>query len=52
MSPNVYMTENEKLRAVGMSEAGEFQNSVAKHFGKSKSVMTGVTISTDGWGQD
>ncbi len=40
MPPKVYMTENEKLRAIGMLEAGQSQNSIARHFGKSKSVIS------------
>ena len=34
----VYMTENEKLRA--MFEAGQSKNSIARHLGKSKSVIS------------
>ena len=39
MLPKEYMTENEKLRAVGMLDAGQSQNSISRHFGKSKSVI-------------
>ena len=38
MPPEVYMTEYEKLHAVGMLGAGQSQNPIARHFGKSKSV--------------
>lgn len=30
--PKVYMTENEILRAIGMSEACHLQDAVARHF--------------------
>ena len=36
----VYMTENEKMRAIGIMEAGQSQNSIARYFGKSKSVIS------------
>ena len=35
MPSKVYMTENEKLHATGMLEAGQSQNSIARHFDKS-----------------
>ena len=44
MPPKVYMTENEKLRAIGMLEAGQSQNSIARHFGKSKSVISRLVV--------
>ena len=40
MPHKVYMTENEKLREIGMLEAWQSQNSIARHFGKSKSVIS------------
>ena len=40
MLPKVYMTENEKLHAARMLEAEQSHNSVARYFGKSKSVIS------------
>ena len=51
--PRMYMTENKKWHTSGMLETGQSQNSVARHFAKTKSnLATGVMILTEGWGQD
>ena len=35
MAPELYTVEYEKWHAIGMLEAGQSQNSIARHFGKS-----------------
>ena len=52
MPPIVHLMENEKLYAIGVLEAEQSQNSIARHFGKSKSVRNFATsVLTGGWGQ-
>ena len=51
MPPELYMTEYKKWHAIVMLEAGQSQNTIARHFGKIQkcNFATAVTIPTDGW---
>ena len=40
MPPRQYLTEKQKWQAIGMVQAGQSQNQVARFFGKSKSVIS------------
>ena len=40
MPPRKYLTEKQKWQAIGMVQAGQSQNQVARFFGKSKSVIS------------
>ena len=51
--PEVYMTDYEKWHAVGKLEVGQSQNSIATHFGKSKSVISRLLSQyRQGWVQE
>lgn len=44
MPPRVYLTTEQKWQAIGMIQAGESQNAVARFFGKSKSVISRLVL--------
>ena len=44
MPPRQYLTEKQKWQAIGMVQAGQSQNQVARFFGKSKSVISRLVM--------